>query len=37
MSNIIKAFINIVNNYQDNISTLTNGNNRANNMGEIII
>ena len=34
MSNILKAFINIVNNYQQNISTVTNGNNRANNMGE---
>ena len=34
MSNILKAFINIVNNYQANVSALTNGNNRANNMGE---
>jgi hypothetical protein len=34
VSNILEAFINIVNNYQDNISTLTNGNNRANNMGD---
>lgn len=34
MSNIIKAFINIVNNHQVNIQTLTYGNNRANNMGE---
>lgn len=34
MSNILKAFINIVNTYQQNISTVTNGNNRANNMGE---
>ena len=34
MSNILNAFINIVNNYQQNISTVTNGNNRANNMGE---
>ncbi len=34
MSNILKAFINVVNNYQANISTLTNGNNRANNMGD---
>ena len=34
MSNILKAFINIVNNYQQNISTMTSGNNRANNMGE---
>lgn len=34
MSNILKAFINTVNSYQSNVSTLTNGNNRANNMGE---
>ena len=34
MSNIIKAFINIVNNYETNGQTLTQGNNRANNMGE---
>ncbi|HIP52225.1 MAG TPA: NgoPII family restriction endonuclease [Campylobacterales bacterium] len=34
MSNIIKAFINIVNNYQVNIEEFTQGNNRANNMGE---
>jgi hypothetical protein len=34
MSNILKAFINIVNNYQINISSVTQGNNRANNMGE---
>ncbi len=34
MSNILKAFINIVNTYQQNISTVTSGNNRANNMGE---
>jgi len=34
MSNILKAFINIVNTYQQNISTMTSGNNRANNMGE---
>jgi hypothetical protein len=34
MSNIIKAFINIVNNYNTNVQTLTQGNNRANNMGE---
>ncbi|MCB4781169.1 MAG: NgoPII family restriction endonuclease [Sulfurovum sp.] len=34
MSNILKAFINIVNNYQQDISTITSGNNRANNMGE---
>lgn len=34
MSNILKAFINIVNNYQLNISDVAQGNNRANNMGE---
>ena len=34
MSNILKAFINIVNNYQSSISTLASGNNRANSMGE---
>ena len=34
MSNIIQAFINIVTNYKSNIQTLTQGNNRANNMGE---
>jgi len=34
MSNIIKAFINIVENYQVNIQSFTDGNNRANNMGE---
>jgi len=34
VSNILRAFINIVNNYQANVSTLTNGNNRANNMGD---
>jgi len=34
MSSIIKAFINIVNNYEVNIDTMTEGNNRANNMGE---
>ncbi len=34
MSNILKAFINIVNNYQLNISNVIQGNNRANNMGE---
>lgn len=33
MSNILKAFVNIVNNYQTNVATITNGNNRANNMG----
>ena len=34
MSNILKAFINIVNNSQINIENIMNGNNRANNMGE---
>lgn len=34
MSNILKAFVNIVNNYQINITNVTQGNNRANNMGE---
>ncbi len=34
MSNIIKAFINIVNNYQVDITNVTQDNNRANNMGE---
>ncbi|MCW8955065.1 MAG: NgoPII family restriction endonuclease [Sulfurimonas sp.] len=34
MSNLIKAFINTVNNYQANINNVTHGNNRANNMGE---
>ncbi len=34
MSNVLKAFINIVNNYQTNVGAITNGNNRANNMGE---
>jgi len=34
MSNILNAFVNIVNNYQSSISTLTGGNNRANSMGE---
>jgi len=34
MSNIIKAFINISNNHQKDIETITQGNNRANNMGE---
>ncbi len=34
MSNILKAFINITNDYEVNIQTLTHGNNRANNMGE---
>ena len=33
MSNILKAFINTINSYQSNVSTLTNGNNRANNLG----
>lgn len=34
MTNILQAFINIVNNYQVNITNVTSGNNRANNMGE---
>ncbi|MDD2906314.1 MAG: NgoPII family restriction endonuclease [Sulfurimonas sp.] len=34
MSNILKAFINIVNSSQTNIANVKNGNNRANNMGE---
>lgn len=34
MSNVIKAFVNIVNNYQTTVNHVTNGNNRANNMGE---
>jgi len=34
MSNILKAFINIVNNHQIEVENFTQGNNRANNMGE---
>ncbi len=34
MSNVIRAFINIVSNYQAEIANISNGNNRANNMGE---
>ncbi len=34
MSNIPKAFQNIVNNNQINIQNITNGSNRANNMGD---
>ena len=34
MANVLQAFINIVNNYQVNITNVTDGNNRANNMGE---
>jgi hypothetical protein len=34
MSNILKAFANIVNNYQINVNTITTGSNRANNMGD---
>jgi len=34
MSNLLKAFINIVNNYNIQIKDVTDGNNRANNMGE---
>jgi len=32
VSNILKAFVNIVNNYQSSISTLSQGKNRANNL-----
>lgn len=34
MSNILKAFINIINNYQTAVNAVTSGNNRANNMGD---
>ena len=34
MSNVLKAFINIVNSYQTNIQNITDGNNRMNSMGE---
>lgn len=34
MPNILQAFTNIIDNYQTNIENITNGNNRANNMGE---
>ncbi|MCV6607510.1 MAG: NgoPII family restriction endonuclease [Campylobacterales bacterium] len=34
MSNILKAFLNIVDNYNTTITNVTDGNNRANNMGE---
>ncbi len=34
MSTIIKGFVNIVNNYQTTVNHVTNGKNRANNMGE---
>lgn len=34
MSNVIRAFINIVSNYQAEIANVSDGNNRANNMGE---
>jgi len=34
MSNTLKAFVAIVNNYQININTLSGGNNRVNNMGD---
>jgi len=34
MSNLLKAFINIVDNYKRTIKEITDGNNRANNMGE---
>lgn len=36
MSNIINAFINIANNYSTLIEDITDGNNRANNMGEAL-
>jgi hypothetical protein len=35
MSNILKAFINIINNYQTTVNKLIGGNNRANNMGKV--
>ena len=34
MSNILKAFVNITNNYRHHVKTVKSGNNRANNMGE---
>ena len=34
MSNILQAFINIINNHKTHIANVTQGNNRANNMGE---
>ncbi|MDK9693468.1 MAG: NgoPII family restriction endonuclease [Sulfurimonas sp.] len=34
MSNIVKAFVNIINSYQTTVKSVTNGNNRANNMGD---
>ena len=34
MSNLLKAFIRIVDNYTLTIKDITDGNNRANNMGE---
>jgi len=34
MANILQAFLTIVNNYDINITNVTKGNNRANNMGE---
>lgn len=34
MSNILNAFINIIDNYTIDVSNITSGNNRANNMGE---
>lgn len=34
MSNVLKAFVNIINNYQTTVNTVTSGNNRANNMGD---
>ena len=35
MSNIIKTFINIVNNHTIDIANITEGNNRANNMEDM--
>ena len=34
MSNILRSFLSVVNNYQVDIQNITQGNNRANNMGE---
>ncbi|MFW5990013.1 MAG: NgoPII family restriction endonuclease, partial [Campylobacterales bacterium] len=34
MSNVLKAFLNIVKSYQQNIDNFNSGSNRANNMGE---
>jgi len=35
MSNILKAFINIINSYQTTVNAITGGSNRANNMGKV--